>query len=207
MHYSEIFNNYAQGAASIIGSLALAIGGAFGLYQFKKDLSWRKTELGRQLCKSFIENKDVYTAMQLLMTPGRTLSRMRDEQLDDEFAKGEIKKALTPGNNVQADKPLYEIARVFEAFLDGLCELEHHRRADLINESTIKSYIGYWLNILSGAHAHRRGTVKRLQYYSRRHGFLDALWLCKNCGYPVRDPWSGDSVPIEAPSNDSVESK
>lgn len=204
MDYSEIFRNYAQGASSVIGVLALASGGAFGLYQYIKDLHWKRTELGRQLCKSFIGDETVTTATQLIIAPRRALSILRNEQIDDESAKQAIKKSLS-SNEVQVDDKIYEIALIFEAFLDGLCELEHHRKVGLITEETIKSYVGYWLHFLSGRHPYRKGFAKRLQDYSLRHGFNDALNLCQNCGYEVQNPWNGSAVVITPASRAKIE--
>lgn len=202
LHCSEIIKNYLQGASSIIGALALLYGSYRGIRQYKKDLLWKRTELGRKLCKDFIGDKTVTDATQLIIAPRRTLSILRDEQIDDETAKKEIKKSLS-SSEVQADDKLYDLALIFEAFLGGLCELEHHRKINLITKETIDSYVGYWLNFLSGRHPYRKGFAKRLQDYALRHGFNDALHLCQECGYAVQNPWDGSAVEISPVSRAS----
>ncbi|HZT61367.1 MAG TPA: hypothetical protein VFA21_22360 [Pyrinomonadaceae bacterium] len=170
---SSLFNFWLDKVdfLSGLGVIAALIVFSVGLYQYQQGLVWKREEFLTGLIKSFGESPNVYNAKKMMESliqyktasielypesdAGKKIVDIKNEEIFESLA--------VPLTEVGEHAP--SIRNSFDVFLDYLERFEHHIQSRVVNKSSLKVYIGYWIDVL-GRHDKISETyrIKVIQY-------------------------------------------
>lgn len=175
---------------ALAGIVVAALSFSAALWQYRQTQKWKRAEFTANEYKIFPANPEVKKAMLVLDWPSRAIELLSDQEkmsIDDVF----LAEALGPKDLSPPYPPTHiAIRECFDQFLDGLAMFDYYLRTGLLNINEIKSYISYWLMILSNPKRRSSEARSAMIDYAKYYGYpIDSLiktYDCLRC--PSRTP-------------------
>lgn len=187
--------------------LGAAVAFAVGLFQYRRAQAWKKAEFLAGEMKDFFENLRVQRALLLIDWGVREIDLLENQPDGHNCVRvtreiqtsalrphillggaGSDPEIFTLNGKAGFDRGEAAIRDCYDAFLDGLERFASYAKSGLIDASSLRPYIGYWIEDIASPTEDLDDAAwcAALLTYVAFYRFNDVLWLFDAFGMNIR---------------------